>query len=419
MSKKQRKSQPAAASSLKEARDHFGLGLGSRYVFNSDLGIHEPLGAPRFSYNDGDAAENRIFEIIRNSKDISVGSSELLDQVFDWPSLYHLTPARVNLLRPLKDNLAGKSVLELGSGCGAISRYLAEIGCDLTCVEGSRRRAAITASRCRDMPNVTVVNDNFQSFDSTKKFDVVTLIGVLEYSRVFIKAENPILAALALASSLLKPDGVLLVAIENQLGLKYLAGAPEDHLGQSYFGVHGLYNESSAVTFGKDELCRLIIESQFDQVDFLYPFPDYKLPTVILTGDPGCPAEIDIHQNLLASSFARNQARDYSRAFSEQATYPAIVNNGLMSDLANSFLAIGIKGRPKWGRNEQAVGYAYSDGRPKSACKEVSIWRNEDGYCVRRKLLHASTPPAWCNFPSEEVLSPGLTLFSQIGRAHV
>ena len=33
--------------------------------------------------------------------------------------------------------------------------------------------------------------------------------------------------------SLLKPEGKLIVAIENQLGLKYFAGAPEDHLGQA------------------------------------------------------------------------------------------------------------------------------------------------------------------------------------------
>src|SRR5690606_29772373 len=130
-----------------------------------------------FAYSDGDEVENKLYRVITSAADVSVGSEDLSGHIVDWASLYHLSPERANLLRPISANLKGKRVLELGSGCGAISRFLGEVGCDLTCVEGSHRRAAITAARCRGLQNVKIYNDNFQEFESEQLFDVVTLIG--------------------------------------------------------------------------------------------------------------------------------------------------------------------------------------------------------------------------------------------------
>ncbi len=57
-------------------------------------------------------------------------------------------------------------------------------------------------------------------------FDVVTLIGVLEYARVYGGPGGEV-KLLQQARSYLKPDGLLVLAMENQLGLKYFAGIPE------------------------------------------------------------------------------------------------------------------------------------------------------------------------------------------------
>ena len=78
----------------------------------------------------------------------------------DWPSEYHLTTKRANLLRSL-DLSRLDYVLELGCGCGAISRYLAEQGMNVDAIEGSTRRASIAHSRCRDLDNINIVNSNF------------------------------------------------------------------------------------------------------------------------------------------------------------------------------------------------------------------------------------------------------------------
>ena len=57
------------------------------------------------------------------------------------------------------------------------------------------------------------------------------LIGVLEYAGVFSDGYEPALKMLKKARSMLNPNGRLFIAIENQLGLKYFAGVPEDHIG--------------------------------------------------------------------------------------------------------------------------------------------------------------------------------------------
>ncbi|KAF0815041.1 hypothetical protein IGB42_00118 [Andreprevotia sp. IGB-42] len=383
------------------------------YHFNTQLRIFERQRSGNFAYNDGDQVENRLYDIVTQAKDVSVGSDELFSRANDWPTFYHLSPARANLMRPIEHNLQGKSVLELGSGCGAISRFLGEAGCTLTCVEGSRRRAAITASRCRDLPNVKVFNDNFQDFQPEELFDVVTLIGVLEYSRVFIKGDDPIATALALAQSFLKPDGVLIVAIENKLGLKYWAGAPEDHISIPFFGLESLYGSNTAVTFGRRELERVLKKAHFSETEFYYPYPDYKLPNMVLTeranesGEPGL-------YNLLAAGAAPNQALEYARTFSEGAVYRGLLENGLLGDLANSFLVIAKKGAGNWQFNQQDLAFVYSTGRRKPLSKEVRIVATEQGTVVRRRLLHAQQKPAWMKFAREEPLLPGELLFNQL-----
>ena len=79
---------------------------------------------------------------------------------------------------------------------------------------------------------------------------MITLIGVLDV-QLFTSEENPPLAMLERVRSLVKPDGMLIIAIENQLGLKYFAGAPEDHLGQPMYGIEGRYRRDQPQTFGR------------------------------------------------------------------------------------------------------------------------------------------------------------------------
>ncbi len=251
----------------------------SGYSLDIDSSVWSPQGRPVQSlYSDGDDAEDHLFKTIDRSIDVRSGSSPLAAEISDWAMEYHLSAVRTNLLRPLSHLLKGDT-LEVGAGCGALSRYIGELDGRLLAVEGSPRRAAITAARCKSLDNTTVVCDSLSSFRLNHRFDAVVVVGVLEYCRLFSVEADPV-AFLRQCRRFLKPSGCLILAIENKLGLKYLCGAPEDHLAQPYFGVEDRYTDSTATTWGRSQLAAFLRSAGWNHVQELFPFPDYKLTAI-------------------------------------------------------------------------------------------------------------------------------------------
>ncbi|MBK5966550.1 hypothetical protein CCR95_21355 [Thiocystis minor] len=312
------------------------------YVFDQRRRIWlRPAATHGFKYSDGEVVEEHLLKALRGCNDIRCVSTELRRYVHDWPSEYHLSPTRHNLLRFLRIG-PEHNILELGCGCGAMTRFLAESGANVTAVEGSVRRAQIAAERCRDLPNARIVCDNLMKFESDQHFDFVTLIGVLEYAPCYIPSEDPIVACLEQASLFLVPHGILILAIENQLGLKYFNGCAEDHLGLPYYGVHDLYRDNEPATFGRVELEKKHDMAGFSSRRFYYPFPDYKLPRVIFSEDAFSAPGFDAAA-LLGGLAARNASGEFHPNFHENLAWRPIVENELLPQLANSFLVLAAR----------------------------------------------------------------------------
>ena len=349
--------------------------LSKAYFFDAQVGFWRRPKLDFFAYTDGDSVEQGILDIVQNCSDLSVFSEELSLAIHDWPTQYHLGRGRINILQPFRQLLKG-SVLEIGCGCGAITRALGELGADVLALEGSSVRAKIAATRCNSLDNVTVVCDNFDAFETEKLFDVVTLIGVLEYARQYFSAEagqDPVAATLSRAHALLKPGGVLLLAIENQLGLKYLAGRPEDHNGVPMYGVEDLYGTTDAVTFGEYELRGLLCTAGWSHQRWWYPFPDYKFPISILSED-GIRTAADLTP-LLQNSVSTDPQRGVT-SFSLESAWAPVFRNGLAGALANSF-AVVASDRPL--AEPQALAYHYASTRRQSFAKEVAFVQGEGG----------------------------------------
>ena len=85
------------------------------YVFNEDSLIWCRPDYSGIAYNDGDEVEQRLLKIVNSTEDLTVLSGELKSHCTDWPSLYHLSGTRANILRPLEESLHGKKVLEIGA----------------------------------------------------------------------------------------------------------------------------------------------------------------------------------------------------------------------------------------------------------------------------------------------------------------
>jgi SAM-dependent methyltransferase len=363
------------------------------YSFDNSAKLWKKLSYKGISYNDGDEVELRIASIIDNATDITLMSDELRLYITDWPSLYHLSKTRANILRPFEGDLCG-DVLEIGAGCGAITRYLGECGGNVLALEGSLRRAAIARARTRNLNNVTIVTDKFDDFQCNKKFDIVTLIGVLEYANLFSTGENPTLTLLERARSFLKPKGKLIIAIENQLGLKYFAGAPEDHHGVPNYGIEGRYRKDQAQTFGRRQIAGLIKQAGFRSFEFLAPFPDYKLPLSIIT-KRGFSCNTFDSSTLACQSVLMDPQLPEIMNFSPELVWPAIINNELALDLSNSFLIVTSPAEEEVLVSSSTLAWHYTMSRRKELCKItefVKIENNQIEVLYKRLDLRASNP---------------------------
>lgn len=354
-----------------------------------------PEDQPRdFQYSDGDAAEEAVLDAVSAAEDVSAGSDELARHITDWPTRYHLSPVRGDLLEPFRwDSL---EVLEIGAGCGALTRVLGEAGARVSAVEGSLRRATITSRRCRGLENVEVFCDDFAAFPATRAYDAVVAVGVLEYAPRFFATSDPIAAFLQKVRGLLKPDGVLLLAIENRLGLKYFAGAREDHVGELFYGIEDRYApDDGVVTLGRLELLRRLESCDMPVREVILPFPDYKHPKVMLRSAALDSSILDVGE-LLAHAGRGVDEPSAPLLFAEEAAWSSLSANGLVDDLSNSFLV--IAGSQDGARSLLAdpwLAKTYASGR-RRPFRTVTTFRDAgDRVIVEKRLRHpAVCPPA-------------------------
>lgn len=280
-------------------------------------------------YSEGDI-ENFVLDLI--AKNEPENYSKVIYENFNWSVYYHLTNVRQNILNwyPFKEE---SEVLEIGCGMGAITGMLCDKCASVTSIELSKRRAMATLLRCREKENLEIIVGNINDINFQKKYDYITLIGVLEYQGNYTDTDNPYIDFLGKIKSLLKPEGKLLIAIENKYGLKYWCGASEDHTGIPFDGINQYdFSDGKVRTFAKKELEILVRESGFKYTYFYYPMPDYKLPTVVYS-EKYLP-ENENMLNVKPYYIPNNN----SIVAQENKIYKDIIQNGVFEFFANSYL---------------------------------------------------------------------------------
>lgn len=287
------------------------------------------------SYSDGDELEDMVLELLRED-DAAGRIGELLDGNPSWPIYYHFTPVRHNLLSWFPFD-SSASLLEVGSGMGALTGLFCERVARVTAVELTARRASITAWRHRERDNLTAIAGNIDALGLDEKFDYVTSIGVLEYAGRYSDSGRPFHDFLERLGSLLKPGGSLLLAVENKFGFKYWSGAREDHTGRLFESLEGYPYQKDVQTFGRRELEELLRDAGFPRAEFYYPLPDFKLPREIFS-DRYLPAAAHGIRPGLLPYIDHSQEREH--LFNEQLVMDAIIAEGSFPFFANSFLVL-------------------------------------------------------------------------------
>ena len=97
-------------------------------------------------YSDG-SIENDLLEIVKKYNKNEY--QKVIEERANWPILYHLSDQRANIVEwiPIEP---GAKVLEVGSGCGAITGMLASKAGEVVACDLSRRRSEINAIRNKE-----------------------------------------------------------------------------------------------------------------------------------------------------------------------------------------------------------------------------------------------------------------------------
>lgn len=320
-------------------------------------------------YCDG-ASEDELLSIVQNTKPERY--PEIIREKHSWEVLYHLSDLRENIVEWLPMDKSMK-VLEVGSGCGAITGSLARKAGSVTCVDLSKKRSLINAYRHQDCDNVTIHVGNFQDIepDLPDDYDYVCLIGVFEYGQSYIGGDTPFTDFYKIIKKHVKKNGRIAIAIENKMGLKYWAGCREDHLGTFFSGLED-YPEGGAVrTFTKGGLEKILQECGETQYRFYYPYPDYKFMTMVYS-DRYLPKVGELSNNL------RNFDRDRMLLFDEKKVFDMLIRENLFPLYSNSYMVV-------TGPDLETVYSRFSNDRASHLCIRTDIGQEHSGKKYVRK----------------------------------
>lgn len=129
-------------------------------------------------------------------------------------------------------------------------------------------------------------------------------------------------------------DGIIFLAMENKLGMKYWAGCQEERRGGLFAGIEGQVDRDDGVVLAlsKNELEKIL--KNIDEVEnykFYYPYPDYKYPLMIFT-DEFLPQIDTLNRNI------RNIDKDRLVLFDEKDAFNSVIKARCFPEFSNSYM---------------------------------------------------------------------------------
>ncbi|WP_250465448.1 methyltransferase [Caballeronia sp. GAFFF2] len=362
--------------------------LSERYHRDSDSGVWFRFGA---ATGDDDSAGGRVTAKLFAATDLSLFSEELRGSWTDLEMEYALSPVRANALRPFEAFLQA-DVLEIGAQYGVASRYLAESGARVIALEPVPMRASAAARRLSDLPFAQVVCESLRGLETEARFDVVTILNAAESADEWSDGGGGMRAMLRKAASLLRPDGLLILACENRFGLRWLASAKEPGRdAQLFTGLAKTETYDNADIFSKTSVLAALRELDFVKTEVAAAFPDHKLTRSLLT-PTGLSANSGFEGSVLAAqSASRDPSLPPELHFGIEPAWRAAGRDRLIADLANSFVYAA-----RWNPlvpcfSAEDLAYHYSTDRRAAFCKATSFTR-KDGIRVERRKVGTALP---------------------------
>ncbi len=188
------------------------------------------------------------------------------------------------------------------------------------------------------------------------------------------------------AKRLLKPDGILIVAVPNALGMKYLAGTAR---------------EENALTKKRLQtmLCGDFLSAEVGQgrgacmktgfLRFYYPMPDYRTPISIYS-DEYLPKKGDLTRVIPAYDYPQYHVMDMGEGFD------AVCEDGKFDLYANSYLVFWSADEEKLRRQSERIYIKYNKTRKEEFQIKTCICRKEEAeLSENREMADPKEDNAW------------------------
>ncbi len=336
----------------------------------------------------------RILATIKRSGDRSVLSEELARSISDAESDLAFSRQRHCLLRPILFP-SGEKALELGGGYGALARYLGEIGLEVKSIEEDANSAEIARLRCRDLPNVDIVQTNTLMMQDCGAYDWFVLTDDVPLHGRRARTLQELRQQLAAAEHVLASTGTLVYAAENRLGLKYLLGAKAMGSQQPFEAL----NSTRSFGDGPFDLATILSELEtagFVDSQVLLPFPDHVFPKAILTATAAGASGVSV-SNALWGMHGRDYRDEWYALVDEHRLWGSLQSAGIAAAVAHSFLIVAKKTTQAAMTVEDADAWRYTVGnRYSQLTKSIAVSRPDGGgrRTVRTShLLPLADPP--------------------------
>lgn len=228
------------------------------------------------------AVDADIYQYIQNNR--TSDYADVIKHDNRWDVFFHLSDLRTGLFS-WYDFKPGSSLLEIGGGFGALTGLFCKKCAQVSVVEKSLFRAQAICERHAREEHLTVYAGSIEDIAFTNTFDYIVLAGELETIGRGSRDLDVYTRYLRQVLSLLKPSGILLLAVDNRYGLKYFCGEPEPYAGTPYAGINRYCASDTGRLFAKNEILDILAGAGIERPKFYYPLPDYKLPQLIYSDE--------------------------------------------------------------------------------------------------------------------------------------
>jgi SAM-dependent methyltransferase len=248
-------------------------------------------------------------------------------------------------------------VIDIGAGWGQVSLPLAQLS-EVTALEPTPERLAFiraVAVQLKLASRMHFVQADFFDVEFESRFDLACCIGVLEWVPKFREGDPRELQVefLKRIHSLLRPGGQLVLGIENRMGLKYLLGAADDHIGTPGIAMYDMDlagrkwrklsgQDLRSFTHTQSELKELLEAADFHSAAFYAAVPDYKLPEIIMPLGPATEAHF-AHKSHIPEHHG-NDGRPLGDEQQEElrSHYRSLAKMGVAGNFAPSYFVVAL-----------------------------------------------------------------------------